>query len=88
MLIHCRSIPYLNTLSRTIPYLNTLQSAANQIRVLRDPRALGSGGGPFSALGSSRLAIAYLNTKGPQPPSPPLPPDLLTLLLLLILLMS
>ena len=29
-----RTIPYLNTLSRTIPYLNTLESAANQIRVL------------------------------------------------------
>ena len=47
ILIHCWSIPYLNTLSRTIPYLstltrtipylNTLQSAANQIRVLRNP---------------------------------------------------
>ena len=29
---------------------------------LRHSRALGSGGGPFLALGSSRLAIAYLNT--------------------------
>ena len=47
ILIHCRSIPYLNTLSqtipdpntlsRTIPYFNTLPSAANQIRVLRQP---------------------------------------------------
>ena len=42
-----RTIPYLNTLNRiipypnhcrTIPYLNTLPSAANQIRVLRNPR--------------------------------------------------
>ena len=66
------------------PYLNTSQSAANQIRarknhstssanqkrVLRHPRALCSGGGPFSAVGSSRLAIAYLNTWGSPPPSP------------------
>ena len=35
---------------------------------LRLPRALGSGGGPFSALGSSRLAIAHLNTWGTPPP--------------------
>ena len=46
---------------------------------LRHPRALSSGGGPVSALGPSRLAIAYLNTWGPPPP--PLP-DQLTLLLL------
>ena len=37
-------------------------SSANQIRALRHPRALGQGGGPFSTLGSNRLAIAYLNT--------------------------
>ena len=36
---------------------------------LRHPRALGSGGGPFSALGSSRLAIAFLNTWGPPHPT-------------------
>ena len=41
--------------------------SANQNRALRHPRCLGSGGGPFSALGSSRLAIAYLNTWGPPP---------------------
>ena len=86
-----RTIPYLNTLSRTIPYLNTLsrtrpypktiQSAANQIRVLRHSRALGSGGGHFSALGLSWLLIAYLNTWG-SPPPPPL--DLITHLLLTI----
>ena len=35
---------------------------------LRHPRALGSGWRPFSALGSSRLAIAYLNTLGSSPP--------------------
>ena len=28
----------------------------------KNPNALGYGGGPFSALGSSRLAIAYFNT--------------------------
>ena len=43
-------------------------SAANQNRVLRHPsrhyvtRKLSAPGGPFSALGSSRLAKAYLNT--------------------------
>ena len=47
MLIHCRTIPnlntlsgtitHLNTLSRTNPYPNTLQSAANQTRVSRNP---------------------------------------------------
>ena len=49
--------------------ITSLESSANQnrplhhpSRVLRHPRALGYGGGPFSALGSSRLAIAYLNT--------------------------
>ena len=82
-----RTIPYLKSLNRTrlylirlIPCPNTLQSAANQIRVLRHPRALCSGGGPFSALGWSRLAIVCLNTYGPplHPPSS----DLLTLLLL------
>ena len=30
---------------------------------------IGLGGGPFSALGSSGLAIAYLNTWGPPPPA-------------------
>ena len=40
-------------------------------------RDLSAPGGPFSALGSSRLAIAYLNTWGLPPP-----PDQLTLLLL------
>ena len=44
------------------------EMSANQNRVLRHPRALGSGGGPFSALGSSWLAIAYLITYGPPPP--------------------
>ena len=37
-------------------------SSANQNRVLRHPRELSAPGGPFSALGSRRLAIAYLNT--------------------------
>ena len=45
---------------------------------LGHPRALGSGGGPFLVLGSSRLALAYLNTWGP----PPHLPDQLKLLLL------
>ena len=30
----------------------------------KHPKALGLGGGPISALGSTRLAIAYLNTWG------------------------
>ena len=45
------------------------ESSANQNCVLRHPRALGWGGGPFSALGSNRLAIACLiTTWGPPPP--------------------
>ena len=48
----------------------------------KNPNALGSGGRPFSALGSSRLAIAYLNTWRVYHPPPP-PPDQLTLLLLM-----
>ena len=44
-------------------------------------RELSAPGRPFSALGSSRLAIAYLNTWGSSDPPPP-PPDQLTLLLL------
>ena len=47
----------------------------------KHPRALGYGWRPFSALGSIRLAIAYLNTWGLQPLPPP-PLDLLTTLLL------
>ena len=48
------------------------ESSANQNRALRQLRSLGLGGGPFSALGSSRLAIAYPNTW--RPPTPPPPP--------------
>ena len=48
----------------------------------KHPRALSCGGGLFSALDSSRLAIAYLNTLGPPPPLSP--PDLLTHILLLL----
>ena len=47
------------------------ESSANQNRVLRHPRAFGYGGGRFSALGSSRLAIAYLDTWRPPTPPPP-----------------
>ena len=60
----------------TEPYLNNyrrqpikFESSANQNRLLRHPRALGSGGGPFLALDSSRLAIAHLNTWGPPAPT-------------------
>ena len=72
---------------------HTRLSATNQNRVLRNPsrqltalrhtRELSAPGGPFSALGSSQLAIAYLNTWGPpdQPPPPPPPPQLTLLLL-------
>ena len=44
---------------------NPKTSSANQNRVSqcrKNPNALGLGGGPFSALGFSRLAIAYLIT--------------------------
>ena len=44
------------------------QSESSITSSLRHPRALGSGGRPFSALGSSRLAIAYLNTLGSSTP--------------------
>ena len=44
------------------------ESSATQYRVLRHPRALGSGGSPFLNLGSGRLAIAYLKTWGHPPP--------------------
>ena len=44
------------------------ESSANQNRALRQLRSLGLGGGPFSALGSSRLVIAYPITWGPPPP--------------------
>ena len=54
------------------------ESSANRNRVLRHPTALGSGVGPFSALGSSRLAVAYLKTWG-TPPTPP--PHLICLIL-------
>ena len=71
------SAPNLNTLNRlgnqsdpsAANQNRAPESSANQNRLLRHPRALGYGGGPFSALGSSRPAIAYLNTCGPPPPS-------------------
>ena len=62
----CRqtAIPYLYTLGRTIAHAYTLPNAIayfnTSIPYLNT--ALGSDGGPFSALGSSQLAIAYLNT--------------------------
>ena len=46
----------------------TPESSANRNRVIRHPRALGLGGGPLSAIGSSRFAIDYFNTWGPPPP--------------------
>ena len=81
------------TLGKTEHYVNRVvsqsessitspESSANQNRALRHPRALGSGWRPFSALGSSRLAIAYLKTLGSSPPCA----DQLTLLLLARLL--
>ena len=54
------------------------QSESSITSSLRHPRALGSGWRPFSALGFSRLAIAYLNTLGSPGPLP----HQLTLLLL------
>ena len=69
-----RTIPYINTLSRNIPYLNNIEpylntwqpikfeSSANQNPALSHAKALGWGGRPLSALGSSRLTIVYLNT--------------------------
>ena len=59
-----------NFVSQSISSITSPESSANQNRALRHPRALGSGGGPFSALGSRRLAIALLNTCGPPPPPP------------------
>ena len=78
-----RTIPYLNTFNRTVSQNFTVRSQSNlritspkslakQIRVLSHPKALGSGGGPFSALGSIWLARAYLNTYGPPTPPPQL----------------
>ena len=49
-------------LSQSESSVTSLESSANQNPVLRHSRALGSGGGPFLALSSSRPAIAYLNT--------------------------
>ena len=67
-----RTIPYLNTLNRihadlalgsqSIANITSPESSANQNRALRHPKALGCGGGPFSALGSSRFALVYLST--------------------------
>ena len=75
ILIHCRlgSQSESNTLgSREKTNITSPESPANQNRVLRNPsrhpRALSSGWGPFSALGSSRLAIAYLITWGSPTP--------------------
>ena len=51
-----------NFVSQSESSFRSPESSANQNRVLRHPRALGSGGGPVLVLGSSRLAIAYLNT--------------------------
>ena len=51
-----------NFVSQSESSITSPESSANQNRALHHPRALGYGGRPFSALGSSRLAIAYLNT--------------------------
>ena len=69
-----------NFVSQSEPSITSPDLSANQNRVIRHPRALGLGGGPFSALGSSRLAIIYLNTWAAPPPPPS---DLLTTLLLI-----
>ena len=79
ILIHCRLV-------------SAAPSATNQNRVLRHPsrqpitiehpsrhyvtRELSAPGRPFSALRSSRLAIAYLNIRGS--PTPPPPPNLIS----------
>ena len=73
-----RTIPHLITLSRIHS-----DATASQFQVLRHPsrqsirieyyktrELLAKGRGSFSALGLTRLARAYLNTKGAQPPSP------------------
>ena len=51
-----------NFVSQSESSITSPESAANQNRILRHPGAPGLGPGPFFALGSSRLAIAYLNT--------------------------
>ena len=50
-----------NFVSQSESSIRSPDSSANHNRVLRHPGGLGSGGGPFSALGLSRLAVAYLN---------------------------
>ena len=85
ILIHwVDSISYYIETTRLV---SAVTSAASQKRVLRypsrqpirieyhsfekHPRDLAQGGRPFSALSSSRLAIAYLNTWGSSAPPPP-----------------
>ena len=62
----CRktAIPYLYTIRRTIAHAHTLPNAIAYLNtcIPNLNTALGSDGGPFSALGSGRLAIAYLKT--------------------------
>ena len=55
-----RTIAHAHTLPNAIAHHNTCIPYLNT--------ALGSDGGPFSALGSSRLAIAYLKTWGSANP--------------------
>ena len=56
-----RKIPF-NSVSQSESSNTSTESSANQNRVLRHPRALGYGWRPFSALGLTRLAIAFFNT--------------------------
>ena len=51
-----------NFVNQSESSITSPKSSASQNGVLRHPRALGLGGGPVSALGSSGLAIAYINT--------------------------
>ena len=57
---------YIDSLDSTEPLpdyaanqIRVLRNPPNQNRVLRHPRALGSGGGPFSALGSRLESARY-----------------------------
>ena len=89
---HSAEKPYTLPLPKLFPifkhiFIHSLGSIPHPIRIQHDPSrqprvyshtTTPGGGGPFSALGSSRLALAYVKTCGSSTP----PPDLLTTLLL------
>ena len=78
ILIHCRlgNQSESSTLGKNEHYVNrvvnhhnrALRHPSRQPRALRHTRELSAPGRPFSALGSSRLALSYLNTCGSSTP--------------------